>query len=107
MRLMNKDLKEFTLYRNIKVKNDYVGTNLEEKEICKFSAVSKPVSDKIYAEMYGERINNMIQLTVLRNGLEILDGDIFVDLNNSKYKVVSVNKYTEHLIITGEKNEID
>lgn len=104
MRLMNRDLKSFSLFRTEKAPNGYVGTSLQEREICRFQAVSKPVSDKLSAELYGERIKNMTELTALKKGdFKVLDGDIFTDGSERKFKVISVCEYSDHYVITGEK----
>ncbi len=103
---MNRDLKSFKLSRTEKISNGYVGTSLQEREICRFQAVSKPVSDKLSAELYGERINNMTELTVLKyEDFKIIDGDVFTDSKGQKFKVVSVSEYADHYVITGERYE--
>lgn len=46
----------------------------------------------------------MTELTALKKGdFKVLDGDIFTDGSERKFKVISVCEYSDHYVITGEK----
>lgn len=104
MRLMRMDMKNFKLFRTEKVQSGYVGTILQESLICGFQAAANPVTDNLSFERYGEKVENMTELTVIKSDdCEICHGDIFTDEKGQKFKVVSVQDYSSHWLVTGEK----
>lgn len=104
MRLMRADLHSFEFYRYEKADSGYVGTAIEKRFAGKFSAAVKPVSDSLSAELYGERVRNMIQLTVLKDKAMLLfsNGDGFRDENGRQYRIISIAEYSSHILVTGE-----
>ena len=98
---MMADLEKVTVYRKVEKKSDYVGTVTELKEIATVDCAVNPITDKISAELYGERIKGMVSLrTTDLNVIEV--GDI-VKIGGVSFKVLSVNHYSDHDSITAER----
>ena len=105
MRLMNRDIHTFKVFKTQKIDSGYVGSSLKELEIGDVRCIVSPLSDKVSIEIYGERVTNMVEFTILKTQYTIIsDGDI-LENNGRRYKVVSVMEYPEHYCIVGEKYE--
>ncbi len=97
MRFLKKDLKPVYVYIPKKVDSGYVGTKKEYELCCVVACIISPVSSKLEAEAYGERVFKMKKLMCTKNedikeGYQIsINGE-----NKPKYKVVSVIEYTYH-----------
>ena len=60
-----------------------------------------PASGKLQAEVYGERLNYI--LNMLYDGSTVInEGDCIV-VNGNDYKVISIKNYTQHKFIELEK----
>ena len=101
MRLMKADLETVTVYRKVEKKSEYVGTVTELKEIAAVDCAVNPVTDKVSAELYGERIKGMVSL--LTTDLNVIEVGDIVKIGGVSYKVLSVNHYSDHDSITAER----
>lgn len=101
MRLMMDDLKAVTVYRKVEKESDYVGTVTELKEIAAVDCAVNPVTDKVSAELYGERIKGMVSL--LTTDLNVIEVGDIVKIGGAGYKVLSVNHYSDHDSVTAER----
>ena len=101
MRLMKADLETVTVYRKVEKKSDYVGTVTELTELATVDCVVNPVTDKVSAELYGERIKGMVSL--LTTALNVIEAGDTVKIGEVSYKVLSVNHYSDHDSITAER----
>lgn len=104
MRIKNK--KTYYLKRKTVVEDNESGkyASYEDKNI-EIKANISPASGKLQAEIYGERLNYI--LNMLYDGLEsINEGDgicVYVPKNSKPdYKVISIKRYS-HLVIELEK----
>ena len=104
MRIKNK--KIYYLKKKTVIEDNeggkYLGYSVESIEI---QANISPASGKLQAEIYGERLNYI--LNMLYDGPEIInEGDgicVYVPSNNEPdYKVISIKRYS-HLFIDLEK----
>ena len=101
MRLMMADLEKVTVYRKVEKKSDYVGTVTELTELATVDCAVNPITDKVSAELYGERIKGMLSLlTTAQNVIAV--GDT-VKIGGVSYKALSVNHYSDHDSITAER----
>lgn len=60
-----------------------------------------PASGKVQAEMYGERLNYILNM-LYDEDTEITEGDVIV-YNNADYKVISIKSYSSHKLMELEK----
>lgn len=101
MRLMKADLETVTVYRKENRKSDYVGTVTELTELATVDCAVNPVTDKVSAELYGERIKGMVSL--LTTALNVIEVGDTVKIGGVSYKALSVNHYSDHDSITAER----
>ena len=101
MRLMKADLETATVYRKVEKKSDYVGTVTELTELATVDCAVNPVTDKVSAELYGERIKGMVSL--LTTALNVIEVGNTVKIGGVSYKALSVNHYSDHDSITAER----
>lgn len=104
MRLMQKDLKPVHLFAAQEVESGYVGTVTKWNYTDTVQCNIQPADNKITAEVYGERVYNMISL------LCPLDCGITEAVRLSPtskeapdYKVVSIKTYITHIAVLAEK----
>ena len=105
MRLMKSDEKELIHLRPVERESDYIGTATELSEVGTLRGTVNPVTDKISAEIYGNRINGMISLTLLTPH-SVVVGDVLRYMNEA-YRVLSIAHYQSHDIITAERVKTD
>ncbi len=103
MRIKNK--MTYYLKKKIVIEDDEGGKYPGYSEAIKIEANIYPASGKLQAEIYGERLNYI--LNMLYEGSEsINEGDgicVYVSNDNEPdYKVISIKKYS-HLFIELEK----
>lgn len=100
MRLLKRDLKTVEIYRTAKAPSGYVGTVETETLIAAVQAVIAPVTDEYSTRIYGERVVNMKEFTLLTPA-DIRYGDRLV-IGGEKYKVIARPKYSDHITVKGE-----
>ena len=98
---MKADLETVTVYRKVEKKSDYVGTVTELTELATVDCAVNPVTDKVSAELYGERIKGMVSL--LTTALNFIAVGDTVKIGGVGYKALSVNHYSDHDSITAER----
>ena len=78
-----------------------VGTVTELTELATVDCAANPVTDKVSAELYGERIKGMVSL--LTTALNVIEVGDTVKIGGVSYKALSVNHYSDHDSITAER----
>lgn len=104
MRLTQRDLKEVYLFTPETVESGYVGTITKWTYTETVKCDVQPADNKIEAEVYGERVYNMLSILCLPDcGMS---EDIRLSINSKaapEYKVVSIKPYSDHLVVLAEK----
>lgn len=95
MRLMETDLKAYSVYRPRAVLSDYIGTKTEYVENGAIRAQVQPVTDKVSVALYGNRVEKMKNL-VCPYGVDLRKGDK-VEIDGEKHKVVGLLTYSTHI----------
>lgn len=100
MRVKNKKL--YYLKKRTVIVDEEGGqyTSFSETPI-EINAYIYPASGKMQAEIYGERLNYILNMLYDENE-EIVEGDCIV-YNNSNYIVISIKNYSNHKLIELEK----
>ncbi len=103
MRVKNK--KAYYIKRKTLIEDNEGGKYQGHLEPIEIRANVSPASGKLQAEIYGERLNYI--LNMLYDGpLELVEGDgicVYVDKEHDPdYKVISIKRYS-HLVIELEK----
>lgn len=107
MRLLQRDLKPYTVYRRVVVKEPD-GTTYEEEDPNGhvIRANVQPAGGKLMLELYGERLAYMLTAYV-ELGTDIQEADrarIYVAPDASPdYKVVAVRRWNTHYVVDLEK----
>ena len=100
MRVKNK--KTYYLKKKTVVEDDEGGKYQGfEDNATEIQAYIYPASGKLQAEIYGERLNYILNMLYDENE-EIVEGDCIV-YNNSNYIVISIKNYSNHKLIELEK----
>lgn len=99
MKVKNKQI--YKLKKKTIIEDDEGGKYPEYLDAIDIECYIYPASGRVQAEMYGERLNYI--LNMLYDGeTEISEGDCIV-YNNLDYKVISIKNYTKHKLIELEK----
>lgn len=103
MRVKNK--KTYYLKRKTIIEDDEGGKYSGYSEPIEIKANISPASGKLQAEIYGERLNYILNM-LYDGSLELVEGDgicVYVDKEHDPdYKVISIKRYS-HLVIELEK----
>lgn len=104
MRLNKKRFKTYKLYGRITKKNDEgVVISSYDENYKEIQAEIWPASGRIQSEIYGEKVNYMLNMIVDRTtDIKERDG-LCIDCEKVDYKVVSIKNYTLHKLIELEK----
>lgn len=108
MRLMEKDLKDIYLFEMQQPDEDspdfYPGQQPEWSYARTVRGNVQPAENKLTAEMYGERVHDMLSV-ILPLGSGICEGVriSFSGTQKADYKAVSVKEYNTHTVILAEK----
>lgn len=99
MRIKNK--KTYLLKKKVIEKDNEGGVYSAYTDGIEIQANIYPASGKLQAEIYGERLNYI--LNMLFSGPQAInEGDCIV-VNGEDYKVISIKNYTQHKLIELEK----
>lgn len=103
MRIKNK--KTYYLKRKIVIKDNEGGKYPGYSEHIEIQANIYPASGKLQAEIYGERLNYILNM-LCDESIEVIEGDgvcVYVPKDSEPdYKVISIKRYS-HLFIELEK----
>lgn len=103
MRIKNK--RTYYLKKKIVIEDSEGGKYPGYSEPIELQANISPASGKLQAEIYGERLNYILNM-LYDEGVEIVEGDgicVYVPKENKPdYKIISVKRYS-HLSIELEK----
>lgn len=99
MRVKNK--RTYQLKKKTIIEDDEGGKYPSYLEPTDIQAYIYPASGKVQAEMYGERLNYIMNM-LYDGDIEITEGDAIV-YNNADYKVISIKQFSNHKLIEIEK----
>lgn len=99
MKVKNK--KTYQLKKRTIITDSEGGKYPDFAEPIEINANIYPASGKLEAEIYGERLNYILNMLYDENE-EIVEGDCIV-YNNSNYIVISIKNYSNHKLIELEK----
>lgn len=103
MRIKNK--KTYYLKKQTLIEDDEGGKYPGYSEGIEINANISPASGRLQAEIYGERLNYILNM-LYDEDAEIVEGDgicVYVSKDNEPdYKVISIKRYS-HLVIELEK----
>lgn len=104
MRFCQKNLQKIKLFKNKNGNSNYVGTISEAVFIGEAEANIQTAENKLNAEIYGERVGEMLAL-YCSYPLKINNGDYvgIYDCNSFTHKVVSVKLYKLHAVLLVER----
>ena len=93
--------REVSFYKYVNSINDEgsLFSGLDEKE-NKMIATIYPASNKLYGEIYGQRIENILSVITENKEITINDG---IKIDYSIYRVVSIKEYSKHRELLVEK----
>ena len=100
LRPVKRDVKSITIYRTTKTDSGYIGTVEEETLIGTVDAIVSPVTDELAVRIYGDRIEKMLQFTLM-TPVNVRYGDKIV-LGGQKYRVIGKPEYSDHINVRGE-----
>lgn len=107
MRLRQRDLKPYTVYRRFIV-TEPDGTTYEESDPIGYTILAnvQPAGGKVMSEMYGERLAYMVTAYVesCTDIQELYRMCVYVDSETDPdYKVVAIRRWNTHHVIDLEK----
>lgn len=104
MRLTERDLRDVYLFESETVESGYVGTTEQWNHTDTVRGCVRVAENKITAEIYGERVQNMLSVLCLPNcGITENTRLSLSDRTSPAYKVVSIKPYYDHTVILAEK----
>lgn len=99
MRVKNK--LPYTLKKKSMEEDNEGGKYATYTESGTINAYIYPASGRVQAEMYGEKLNYILNM-LYDEDIEITEDDVIV-YNNADYKVISIKNYTSHKLMELEK----
>ena len=104
MRIMKRFECEIPHFRLKTKVSEYAGseTSLDEKTALRGHVYH--ISDERSIALYGERIKRMYGFDC-KIGSDVIDGDV-VEIDGSRYNVVSVMKYSTHIKVVAERDGV-
>lgn len=104
MRLTERDLRDVYLFEAETVESGYVGTTEQWNYAGTVRGCVRVAESKITAEIYGERVQNMLSVLCLPDSGIAEHTRLSVDSREvPEYKVVSIKPYQDHTVILAEK----
>lgn len=102
--MQKKRMKKFSICKSIPYKDNEGNTISKFDDPIKDEAIIWPAGGKLQSQMYGLRVNSIINMNYYGNlSIKENDGLCIDSTGNPDYKVISVRKYTKFLFIEAEK----
>ena len=105
MRLIRRRMKAVRIFKPVEVPSGYVGTTETWEDAGEVLADVQPAENRQLVELYGERTANMCTL-YLEKGARIRNGYgafVLSDDRKPTHRIVSVLRYTDHLVAVAER----
>ncbi|MEK5038978.1 hypothetical protein [Sporosarcina sp. FSL K6-3457] len=107
MRLLQRDLKPYTVYRRVVVTEPDGSTSEDTDSVGHtIRANVQPAGGKLMLELYGERLAYMLT-AYMETGTDILETDrVCIHVTSDAppdYKVVAVRRWNTHYVVDLEK----
>ena len=104
MRLMRNRLRKVDLYRPVEAASGYVGTISTWEPAGFMMADVQPANNKVLAEQYGQRIENMLTLYAEKGAdIQLGYGAFRLLEGEPEYAVVQILEYPFHLLVLVER----
>lgn len=100
-RIMQADTDTYSVYRSGTTQSERVGTKNEYTLYGSITGQLSPVRDSTLLEIYGNRVEQMFNLTFSK-GVDLKLNDK-IAINGDYYKVIAVLPYTSHCQATIER----